>query len=101
MLIALSKITVRKGHFEKLLPLVEQNLKEAMAQPGLIEGLLSRGVDNPNEILVYSKWQSQQLYEEAKKRLKQDPRSTKLMFQLLPHVTKHESHEYEIYSLKG
>lgn len=99
MLIVISKVTVRKGHFEKVIPLVEANAKYAMEQPGLIEGYLSRGVDNHNEILVYSRWQNQDYYNDAKKRLKQDPRSTKLMFQCLPHVTKHESSEYEIFSV--
>lgn len=99
MLIVISRIKVRKGHFEKVIPLVEENAKQAMEQPGLIEGYLSRSVHDHNEILVYSRWQSQYHYEEAKKRLKQSPGSTKLVFQFLPHVSKHESYEYEVFNL--
>ncbi len=96
MLIVINKITFRSGHFEKVIPLIRDNVKIGMDLNGCIEGHITRCVDNNNEIMVYSRWQSNEDYEAAKKILKKDSRTKKLMFQFLPHVTNYETMVYEI-----
>ncbi len=94
MLIAISKIKVRSGHLGKVMPLLRDNAHLGTSQKGCLESYLARNVDNNDEILIYTLWQSQQDYEEALEKVKKDPRFTKAALQLLPHL----AHEPQIHS---
>ena len=96
MLIVTNKITFRSGHFEKVMPLIQDHVQIGRELKGCIEGYITRGVENNNEIMVCSRWQSYEDYEAAKKVLKKDPRSKKIMFQFLPRVSNYETMVYEI-----
>lgn len=96
MLIVINKITFRSGHFEKVIPLIQDNVKLGMELKGFIEGHITRSLENENEVMVCSRWQSHEDYEAAKNVLKKDSRTKKLMFQFLPRVSNYETKVYEI-----
>lgn len=97
MLIAISKINVKKGHFEKVLPLLKENAAIGLSQKGCREGYISKNIENSDELLIYTLWNNQTEYEEARKRIKKDSGFQKLSFRLLPHLAKQpEINAYEI-----
>ncbi|PKM82661.1 MAG: hypothetical protein CVU89_03945 [Firmicutes bacterium HGW-Firmicutes-14] len=87
MYIALSKIKVRSGHKDKVLPVLKENSRMGSAREGYINSYLGCNDENNDEILVFTIWKNKFLFEEARKSIKKDPQARKTVFQLLLHLT--------------
>ena len=86
MLIAIAKIRVRSGHIDKILPLMQENTEIGTSKEGHLKSYLAKNTENENELLVYSLWSDESLYEQARKDIKKDSRTRKAMFHMLRHL---------------
>lgn len=86
MLIVIAKIKARSGRIGKIVPLMQENTELGTSKQGHISSFLAKSTESDNELLVYSLWDNESLYEQAKKEIKKDPRTKKVMLQLLVHL---------------
>lgn len=100
MLIALSKIRIKTGHFAKVLPFIRENAEMGKNKPGCLSTYVATNEENKDEIILYTLWQDNDTFEEAKKGLKRDTKIRKLALQLLPHLAQEPKLEiYEVIPL--
>ncbi len=86
MLIAIAKIKARSGHIDKMVPLMQENTELGTSKQGHISSYLAKSTEDDNQLLVYSLWKNEAMYEQARKEIKKDPRTKKVMLQLLRHL---------------
>ena len=87
MIIVIARIKTRSGRINKIVPLLQANTELGTSKQGHISSFLAKSTENENELLVYSLWDNESLYEQAKKEIKTDPRTKKAMLQLLIHLS--------------
>ncbi|MBU7005421.1 antibiotic biosynthesis monooxygenase family protein [Phosphitispora fastidiosa] len=87
MLIVIARIKTRSGRIDKIVPLLQENTELGTSKQGHISSFLAKSTESENELLVYSLWENESLYEQAKKEIKKDPRTKKAMLQLLIHLS--------------
>ena len=87
VIIVIARIKTRSGRINKIVPLLQANTELGTSKQGHISSFLAKSTENENELLVYSLWDNESLYEQAKKEIKTDPRTKKAMLQLLIHLS--------------
>ena len=86
MIVSLTVVTVRKGHEQQVVDILNKFVQKEKKLKGCLKVYLRKAIDNTDTFLVYSEYDTKANFEAANK-LTEDKKNSK-EFILKPHVLK-------------